>query len=173
MSDVLRLREALATIEEDAKSLQWNEERPWKPETHVWEEGYCACVDLHDLSIKLALKVVERVAHAEITGGAVHFITGRGRHSIDGRSRLREAVTEALLELSEHNHWGLREPRAGRITLITDAEIAPVAAKGGLDWWVWGLSAAFLGLAVVFAPIVGVPLAILAGAVWWWGRKRG
>ncbi|HJN75839.1 MAG TPA: hypothetical protein QGF58_18055 [Myxococcota bacterium] len=172
MSDVLRLREALARTEEEARSLSWNKERPWKPETHIWEEGYVGVVDLHDLSIKLALSVVATAAEVPLETGAVHFITGRGRHNIDGRSRLREAVTEALLELSEQHHWGLREPRGGRITLITNAELAPPAASGGLDWWVWALSAGFLILAIGFAPLVGIPLALVAIGAWLWSRKR-
>lgn len=172
MSDVARLREALAGIEDDARSLQWNAERPWQPDTHVWEEGYVAVVDLHDLSIKLALEAVEQAAEVELGGGAVHFVTGRGRHSIDGRSRLREAVVEALLELSDAHHWGIREPQPGRVTLIKNADMAPTSATGGLDWWVWAISAGFLGLAVVFAPIVGIPLALVAFAAWMWSRKK-
>jgi len=171
-TDVARLRQALAGLEKDAKTLAWNAERPWKPDTHVWEEGWCAVVDLHDLSIKLALRAVELAAADEIQSGAVHFVTGRGRHSIDGRSRLREAVSEALLELSEENHWGVREPRPGRLTLITDAELAPVAAKGGLEWWMKALGFAFLGLAAWVAPFVGIPLLILVAGVWLWSRKR-
>ncbi|MCP4805067.1 MAG: hypothetical protein GY913_22410 [Proteobacteria bacterium] len=172
MTDLARLARALDGIEDDAKSLSWNAERPWKPSSHLWVEGHVPVVDLHDLSIKLALEVTERVIQIaeELESGAVHFITGRGKHAIDGRSRLREAVGEVLLEATEDREWDLREPRAGRITLIVDAEVVPPAAKGSLDWWVWGILAAFLALAVYAAPMVGVPLMVVVLAWVTWNR---
>lgn len=170
MSDLARLAQALDGIEQAATTLSWNDERPWKPATHLWVEGLVPVVDLHDLSIKLGLEVVERVVAtaADLESGAVHFVTGRGRHTIDGRSRLREAVGEALLEATEEREWGLREPQAGRITLIVDMDATPAAAKGSLDWWVWAILAIFLALAVYAAPVVGVPLLVLvlAGVTW-------
>lgn len=174
MTDLARLAHALDGIEAEAKTLSWNAERPWKPDTHLWVEGHVAVVDLHDLSIRLAVECAERVVAVadDLQGGAVHFVTGRGRHSIDGRSRLREAVGDVLLDATDEREWGLREPRPGRITLIVDLDAAPRAAKGSLDWWVWLILLGFVGLAVWTAPIVGVPLLVCVLAWVAWTRWR-
>ncbi len=127
-------------------------------------------VDLHDLSIALALQAVETVARTPLQGGAVHLVTGKGNHSIDGRSRLREAVGERLDELAVGEGWAVRVPSIGRFTLLTDLDVAPPAASGRLEPWFWIGLAGFLLLACYAAPLAGFPLAALAALVWWLSR---
>lgn len=172
--DLQRLAEALRPVERGARGLAWNKERPWKPETHLWVERGLVVLDLHDLSVRLALDALDAVVEqAEaLDGGAVALVTGRGRHSVDGRSRLRDAVGEALAEVAEQRGWAVRAPRAGRYVLVIDPDRAPRAATGALGPVFWLGVAVFVGLAVVAAPEVGVPLALAALVLWWLGRAR-
>ena len=128
-------------------------------------------VDLHDLSIALALEAVDRIAETGLETGAVHLVTGKGKHSVDGRSRLREAVEQRLAELCVAQGWAFRTPMVGRFTLLTDSEAAPPAAAGRLEPVFWVAVAVFLTLACYAAPLAGIPLTILALLAWWWSRK--
>lgn len=128
-------------------------------------------VDLHDLSIKLALQAVESIASTPLQGGAVHLVTGKGNHSIDGRSRLREAVGERLDELAVSEGWAVRVPMVGRFTLLTDLEAAPPAAAGRLEPVFWIGLVVFLALACYAAPLAGIPMTLLAALMWWLSRN--
>jgi hypothetical protein len=93
------------------------------------------CVDLHGLSVRLGLQVVQTVSAGALqTGGAV-LITGRGNHT-GGRSKLREAV---LAHLDEHQ-IPFRPLGPGRVELILDAERVRAARPGmGLLFWLFVL----------------------------------
>jgi hypothetical protein len=168
----MALARALAPLEQAATSLAWNAERPWRPQTHLWIEQRVPVVDLHDLSIALALRAVETIAATPLEGGAVHLVTGKGRHNVDGRSRLREAVGERLDELAVAQGWAVRVPMVGRYTLLTDLDAAPPAAAGRLEPWFWIGLVGFLALACYAAPLAGIPLSVLAVLIWWLSRTR-
>ena len=63
-------------------------------------------IDLHGMYVGEAISVVSRtVAGLKAAGGGrFHLITGRGKHSSDGRARLRPAVVEWLRE-NGVRHW--------------------------------------------------------------------
>ena len=149
MSDVARLRDALAPVARKARGLSWNEERPWLPETHVWLERGVPTLDLHDLGRKLALQVVDTAAELAPTleAGAVRLITGRGRHSLTGPV-LPRLTADRLREHCEAEGWSFHADGAARLMWIFDPDRAPPAARGALPWWVilWGLVVLGLGL---------------------------
>ncbi len=134
MSDLERLRGALQDVEKRAASLPWAHERQWRAQTHVGKAGNAVLVDLHDLSVKLGLAVVEVVARLGpgLDTGAVVFVTGRGRH-VGGHSVLRDAVTRRLGELGTQKGWSVRPAGPGRVRLVID----PAAASDGMGWFFW------------------------------------
>ncbi len=134
-------------IEEGARTLSWNAERPWKVDSHTWNDLGVPFVDLHDLSIKLALQAVDIAIEQELP--AVAFVTGRGRHTIDGRSRLRDAVHEHLAGLCAERGWSWRILGPGRCVVVLDPARASSYATGALPWWTKLLIAAFAVLAVI------------------------
>lgn len=140
----------LAPVEEAARSLPWSAQKPWRCTSHLGVSDGRVLIDLHDLSVGLALDVVERVVEAQPTTGAVVLITGRGKHT-GGRSKLREAV------LADLQRRGLRfVPRGpGRVELILDGERARRSAPGlGLLFW---LMVALLLLAMVATLVNRLP----------------
>ena len=146
-------------IEEAARSLSWNAERPWTQQSHTWTEQGVPFVDLHDLSIGLALEAVDIAAHMDLP--CVGFITGRGRHNVDGRSRLREAVHDRLDELCAEHGWTFRGLGPGRCVLVRDASRSPTYATGALPWWIKLIlallvAAALLALARALAELMGL-----------------
>ena len=134
-------------IEEAARTLQWNDERPWRVQSHTWTDKGVPFVDLHDLSIRLALDAVD--IGVELKLPCIGFITGRGRHTIDGHSRLREAVHGHLNELAIENAWSWRVLSPGRCVLVLDPSRSPTYATGALPWWAKLIIAEFIVLAAV------------------------
>lgn len=96
---VTRLRLALVEVERGARNLPWSG-RPgdtWTTREYVRLERGVPAVDLHDLDRDLAREVVDEVLalRAEL-GPVVRLITGRGRHSDNGKAVLRELVQQRL-----------------------------------------------------------------------------
>ena len=147
MEELHRVRSSLAEVARRSRDLPWGKERPWRPETHVGVEGGIVVVDLHDLSVRLGVMATEQVLDTELDGGAVVFITGRGRHSV-GPSRLRQAVLDRLLEQAGERGWQVRPQGPGRVLVVTDPERAPATAAGRLPALFW-LVVLLLGGAVV------------------------
>ncbi len=118
-------------IAERARSLPWGKERPWHPDTHMWEEAGLTTIDLHDLSVRLGLEVVDALEElgAELPSGAVMLITGRGKHTM-GRSTLRDAVADALIDAAQRHGWRVFPRGPARFVLITDEARAPASATG-------------------------------------------
>jgi len=88
-------------------------------------------IDLHDLSVKLGLAVVEVIAEQGrgLPAGAVTLIPGRGKHT-PGKSTLRDAVRHALMELARDEGYALFPRGPGRFVIITDPDRAPASATG-------------------------------------------
>lgn len=96
---VIRLRRALVDIERGARNLPWSgrEGDTWTTREYVRLERGVPTVDLHDLDRDLARDVVEEVlALRDELGPTVRLITGRGRHSDNGKAVLRELVQTRL-----------------------------------------------------------------------------
>ena len=142
-------------IEVAARSLEWNAERPWTVRSHTWTEKGVPFVDLHDLSIRLALEAAEIALDMDLA--SVGFITGRGRHTIDGRSRLREAVHARLAERCQEEGWSFRVLGPGRCVVVLDAARAPSYATGALPWWAWLIIAVFVVLAAIAVGCSVIP----------------
>ena len=149
-ADVRRIQHALTRIERDARKLPWNKERAWKTDSHVWVEDGMPVVDLHDLSVSLGKKVVNRVMKLTIGAGAVSFITGQGNNSI-GPGQMKSMVSSLLMKASRSNEdWSFRPDGPGRFVLITDPERAPRFAQTSLPGGFWILIAIFFA-ALLFA----------------------
>jgi hypothetical protein len=158
LSPVDELRAALQHIEDRATGLPWAKQRPWTVATHVWDEAGLPVADLHDLSVKLGLAVVETVAElgSDLPAGAVTLIPGRGKHT-PGKATLRDAVRGALMELARANDYVLFPRGPGRFVLITDAERAPAAATGRPGPLFWAVVALVVagGLATLWSGLGG------------------
>ena len=157
-----QLRLALREIEEPARRLPWAAERPWRAETHTWVEGALVVVDLHDLSVRLALRVVGCLDDDRLD--AVCLITGRGKH-MGGHSRLRRAVGEALVLLAERRGWATWSGSPGRIMIAVDPSEMPSEPTS----WMLVLVGALVVVGVLaLSPVAGcILLAGIAGwAVW-------
>lgn len=147
-ADLARFHDALGEVEASASGLSWARERPWRRETHLWQEQGLPVVDLHDLDVKHARRLLRSLDLEALESGAVCFVTGRGRHAISGRSALREAVTGILADRAAREGWELRPQGAGRLVLVTDPERAPSVASGRLGPLFWLAVAGFLALAL-------------------------
>ncbi len=130
-ADLLTLRNNLEAVERRATSLPWSARRPWRCTTHLGVAGGLPTVDLHDLSVPLALDAVERIVALDLNCGGVVLITGRGRHT-GGRSRLRDAVLSRL-----HQRGIPATPRGpGRVEVVLDPRRLHAARPGmGLLFW--------------------------------------
>ena len=160
MDDVERLRATLERFEHEARSLPWANDRRWSTASHVWSEHEAPMIDLHDLNVKLANEVVEAVIAAAPTcrSGGFVFVTGRGTHSLGGRSDLLDSVASTLDRHCRSEGWTWHSARAGRLVLVTDAARAPAIASGKLPLAIVVGAIVFLLLALWFAPPAGLAL---------------
>jgi len=150
--DVERLSRVLATIEDIARSQRWDDERPWRVDTHLWVEDGLVVLDLHDLGAKGAKKlmraVLVEVAGEGMASGALAFVTGRGRHS-SGGPVLRELVGRRLHDaIQDQEAWSMHVIGAGRICLVTDPKRASRKATNSLGWGFWLLLAGLAAAAI-------------------------
>ena len=173
MDDLDRLRAALGQIEQEAKSLPWANDRGWRGASHVWIEHGAPTIDLHDLNVKLANQVVDAVVEvaASCASGGFVFVTGRGTHSLGGRSDLAESVASTLDRHARARGWAWHPSRAGRLVLVTDPARAPTVATGDLPIPIVVGAVAFLILALYFAPPAGIALTVLAVLGWFASRQ--
>ena len=155
--DVSHLRGQLGGIATRARTLSWNDERPWLPDTHVWGEAGSPTVDLHDLSVRIAVECVQAtLAQGQaLQSGAVVFVTGRGSHSIGGKSPLKEAVTQTLLDAAEEQGWRLRTGAPGRLVLVLDESAANAHASGRLGPVAWAAILLF-GLSLLYVLVSSI-----------------
>lgn len=140
--DPAALQSALAAVERDARGLPWAKERPWRVASHVVAEGPWLVVDLHDLSVALAVRALEALDAGDV--GAARLVTGSGRHT-GGRSKLRDAVIAAARERG----WRVAPIGPARLEVVRDPARHPVG--GGVPIAVW----------------VVVALVAAAILVWW------
>ena len=168
-----RLRTALAGVEEEAKALSWANDRRWSVASHVWIEHSAPTIDLHDLNVKLANQAVDAVV--EVAGscdsGGFVFVTGRGTHSLGGRSDLADSVASTLDRHARARGWAWHASRAGRLVIVTDPARAPTVATGDLPIPIVVGAVAFLLLALYFAPPAGIALTVLAVLGWFVSRQ--
>ena len=160
-----------SSIEERARDLPWGDERPWRASTHLNVEHGLLFIDLHDLSVRLALDAVG--LSATDPPAAIGFITGRGKHNPDGQSPLREAVLDRLDAICDANPgWTWRSMGPGSCVLITDAGRAPAYATGALPWPVRLGALAALLLFAIASPLLGGPVLLAVLFVMAWKRWR-
>ena len=176
MADPLpQLRAAVSAQAAAAASLPWANTRRWRPETHLAVSDGQPVVDLHDLSVGLGVEVVERLIAASAAQGfgSMLIITGRGKHNADQRSPLREAVIAAVEGLrAERPGLTLRAAGPGRIVIVWDSARAADMAVGRLGWAFWAGVLAFVLLATVVAPPLGLGLFLICAAVFFAQRGR-
>lgn len=131
--DVQLLARNLGPVETQAASLPWSAQSPWHCTTHLGISDGLPLIDLHGLSVRLGLEVVEIVLAADLATGGVLLVTGRGRHS-GGRSRLREAVIGKL----EDNEVPFVLPSPGRVRVVLDETRYRRSRPGmGLLFWLF------------------------------------
>lgn len=157
IADVSHLRGQLGGIAVRARTLSWNDERPWRPDTHIWGEAGSLTVDLHDLSVRIAVECVQAALDESdsLQSGAVVFVTGRGSHSIGGKSPLKEAVTQTLLDAAQDQGWRLRPGAPGRMVLIIDESAANAQASGRLGPVAWAAIVLFV-LSLLYVLVTSI-----------------
>jgi len=126
-------------VEELARTQAWDRQRPWRVATHVRWGPSVPEVDLHDLKVTYAKRVVSEVLDHPGDSGAVVFVTGRGRHSLRHDAPLKLAVHGMLRKASTtHPQATLRVPGPGRVVWLYDRSRAPASVTGGSGWlWLW------------------------------------
>ena len=139
-------------MESVARSQRWDDERPWRASTHSWIESGLLVVDLHDLGAKgskmLVRLAVELARDPGLEGGAICFVTGRGRHS-RGKPVLGGLVGKHLLDAaSDEEVWSVHPLGAGRVALVTDPDKAPARARNQLGVGFWLMVAGFVAAAL-------------------------
>lgn len=139
-------------MEDIARSQRWDAERPWRTDTHLWIEDGLLVVDLHDLGAKgtkALLRIAVALAHKPgLDGGAICFVTGRGRRS-RGKPVLGELVGRRLLSAANDvAAWSVHPLGAGRVALVTDPDKAPARARNQLGIGFWLMVVGFLAAAV-------------------------
>jgi len=171
--DLTRVREALVSVELDARNLRWADERPWRRESHIWDDGGMITVDLHDLNAALTKSVVALVAEfaLDLQSGGIIFVTGQGRHSV-GLPVLRQVVQGSLVRLERSHGWRQRDIGPGRVLLVVNEERVPSRYREGTPLWVMLFFVVFLlALGWALPPAVGGPLVLVA--VWFgWSVRR-
>jgi len=108
-------------------------------------------LDLHDLSVRLALDAVDLALGTDLQTGGLVLITGRGKHS-GGRSTLRDAVLAELDLRAKRGELSFHPTGPGRITIVVDVERAR-ASRPGLGLLFWLVVA--LGIAGLLAAVFG------------------
>jgi hypothetical protein len=154
-SDLDALVAALAPVEARAAGLPWARVRPWRAAERV-RAGGLPVIDLHDLSVAVAVDAAERALDAApgLAAGGVVLITGRGRRS-GGVSRLRVAVLERARQVAAARGWRAGPDGPGRVRVVVDPSRA-ARAEGGLGPLFWLL---------VVALILGLAAVLLGGCV--------
>ena len=131
--------------------MPWAKERRWCTTSHVGHQGKRPVIDLHDLSVRLALDVVA-ILEAEassLESGCVILITGRGRHT-GGRSVLRDAVLARLAKNETTLGWRTVPEGPGRVRIEMDDARARASAPG-LGALFWGFIALLVGAILAIA----------------------
>lgn len=127
-----KAQDELWEIPREAKSLPWADKRAWAFKTHLWFENDMLVVDLHDLNVKLARKVIKKIIRKaeKWDVGCVCFVTGVGKHS-DDKAKIRPMAIGLLQDISSDKGWRLLSGTQGRLSVILDEERAPqeVTAK--------------------------------------------
>jgi len=143
--DLVTLQEALQHVAIAAEHLPWAGERAWTPRTHLGATRGLPVIDLHDLSVRLALDTLESAIELDLSTGGLVLITGRGNHT-GGRSKLRDAVMHALRERAESGQLVFHPLGPGRVEVVLDSERRSRARPGmGLLFW---LFVALIALAI-------------------------
>ena len=165
MDDLARIRGALRGFEDEASQLPWAHERCWRVRSHTRMEKGLPTIDLHDLDVNLARRIVRRLGDeiADLDAGGLRLITGWGKHS-GGYSRLRRAVGDELNTLCSNEGWGFRAGNRGTwILLVDDSQLGP-AETGELGLVVYLVGALLLlGLWLVAPPAAG---GVVAWLIW-------
>ena len=127
-----KAKDELWDIPRDAKALPWADQRVWAFSTHIWLEQDMLVIDLHDLNVKLARKVIKKISkQAEKWDiGCVCFVTGVGKNSTD-KAKIRPMAIGLLQDISAKKGWRLLSGTQGRLSVILDEARAPqeVTAK--------------------------------------------
>ncbi len=111
-----QMRDVLVPVEAHAAGLSWASERPWRCSTHVRKEQGTLTVDLHDLDLAGARRVLDLIIENRPKWGRLRIITGRGNRSSGSRPVIRPMVSERLDTVATALDWQ-KLSKAGSITL--------------------------------------------------------
>ncbi len=164
--DLERLSDSLQAVEEDARTLRWAQERPWRRESHLWMETGMVVIDLHDLNASLSKRVVSAVAELgeSLECGGALFVTGRGRHSV-GVPVLGQVVAGKLGHYERERGWRYRDVGGGRMLMVVDEGRIPGRYRAGMPI---GISLFFVFFLCALASTLPVPVGAPLGAVALW-----
>lgn len=114
--DLVGMRRRLQPVEEEASTLPWLREPddapwatplqdPWTVDGALGVEAGMMSVDLHGLSVALAVDVVRQLLRARLQRPVWRAVVGRGLNSPDGQPVVGPAVRAVLEE--EHANWAI------------------------------------------------------------------
>ncbi len=106
-----RLRAQLMDVEDAAADLPWAQDSAWTCNTHVRVDRGTLTVDLHDLNVPLAEKVMLRIMAGREFLGRVRVVTGRGAHS-KTIPKLRPLALELFRNVERDLDWQMIQKRA-------------------------------------------------------------
>ena len=171
--DLTRVREVLVEVEQKARDLRWANERPWRTESHVWDDDGMITIDLHDLNAALTKSIIAVITElaTDLKSGGIILVTGQGRHSV-GLPVLRQVVVGSLVRLERSHGWRQRDIGPGRVLLVVNEDRVPARYREGTPLWVVAFFVVFLlALGWALPPSVGVPLVLVA--LWFgWAIRR-
>ena len=127
--ELASLRELLRPLEAHAASLPWAQDKAWRLDTHVRLDRGTMTVDLHDMDVEGARKMLDIIIQNRERIGRLRIVTGRGKHSAHGRPVLRPLVNERLNRVAQQLDWQLI-PKTGSITL------RPMGERPSLRLWI-------------------------------------
>lgn len=112
---VAYMQDLLRPVEAHAAGLPWASEKPWRVSTHVRTERGTLSVDLHDMDLPGARRILDLLIVNRPEVGRIRLITGRGTHSM-GEPKIRPMVHERLNLVATALDWQMLV-KAGSVTL--------------------------------------------------------
>jgi hypothetical protein len=149
---VAQLRELLTPLEAYAAGLPWASEKAWRISTHIRQERGTLTLDLHEMDLPGARRILDLIIENRPMVGRIRIITGRGKNSQD-RPVLRPMVNERLTPIARALDWQILA-KAGSITL------RPLGKRPTLKVWL----VRFLFLIGPFSIALALSFEELAGS---------
>lgn len=110
------LRKLLSPLDAHGASLPWANEKAWRTSTHIREERGTLSLDLHEMDLAGARRMLDLIIENRPTIGRIRIVTGRGKNSRSGRPVIRPMISERLDRVAHALDWQVIS-KAGSLTL--------------------------------------------------------